>query len=127
MKKVNVSGKWSDGKATVKVNLPVMLFEEDDVQIAYIPVLDLSGYGKSEDEAFSSLEVVVKEYFSYGLKKNTLIDDLKLHGWTIRKKTRPYIAPELTDLITKNEYLHDIVNTRPYKMQRMDVDMPQLA
>ena len=122
-----MSGKWNDGIATVRVNLPVMLFEEDGVQIAYIPVLDLSGYGKSEEEAFSSLEVVIKEYFSYGLKKNTLVDDLKLHGWTIRKKTRPYIAPELTDLITKNEYLHDIVNTRPYKMQRMDVDMPQLA
>lgn len=125
MKKVNVSGNWKDGKTTVKVKLPVMLFEEDKVQIAYTPVLDLSGYGKTEAEAFLSLEVVLKEYFSYSIRKNTLIEDLKEHGWTIRKKAKPYIAPELTDLINRNEYLHDIVNTRPYKMQRMDVDMPQ--
>ena len=125
MKKVNVSGNWKDGKTTVKVKLPVMLFEEDKVQIAYTPVLDLSGYGKSEEEAFLSLEVVLKEYFSYSIRKNTLIEDLKAHGWTVRKKTKPYIAPELTDLINRNEYLHDIVNSRPYKMQRMDVDMPQ--
>ncbi len=127
MKKVNVSGKWNDGKTTVKVNLPVMLFEEGKVQIAYVPVLDLSGYGKTEKEAFLSLEVVMKEYISYGIRKNTLVADLKAHGWTVRKKTKPYIAPELTDLINRNEYLHDIFNTRPYKMQRIDVEMPQFA
>jgi hypothetical protein len=127
MKNLNVSGNWKDGKNTVKVNLPVMIFQEDNVQIAYVPVLDLSGYGKNEAEALASLDVVLKEYFSYGIRKNTLIEDLKAHGWTVKKKTKPYIAPEITDLINKNEYLHDIVNSRPYKMERIDVDMPQYA
>lgn len=127
MRNLKVSGNWKEGLATVKVNLPVMIFKEDNVNIAYVPVLDLSGYGNGEEEALSSLEIVMKEYFSYGIRKNTLIEDLKAHGWTVRKKTKPYIAPELTDLINKNEYLHDIVNSRDYRMQRMDVDMPQYA
>ena len=104
-----------------------MFFEEDGVQIAYIPVLDISGYGKTEQEAKDSLEVSLSEYFSYTIRKNTFIEDLKAHGWTIKKKTKPYIAPELTDILNRNEYLHNIVNSRPYKMDRMDVNMPQYA
>jgi len=125
MKKADLSGNWKEGNNLVQVNLPVMYFEEDSVQIAYIPVLDLSGYGKDHDEAFKSLEIVLEEYLSYTIRKNTLIQDLQAHGWTIKKKTKPYVAPEFTDLIAKNEYLHNIVNTRPYSIERIDVEMPQ--
>ena len=45
----------------------------------------------------------------------------------LSKKNKPYIAPELTDILNRNEYLHNIVNSRPYKMDRMDVNMPQYA
>ena len=127
MKKGNISGDWKQGKNRVTVNLPVMYFEENGVQIAYIPVLDIVGYGNDEKEALDCLSVAIDDYFTYTIRKNTLIEDLKSHGWIIRKKTKPYIAPELTDLINKNDYLHDIVNSRPYKMDRMDVDMPQFA
>ena len=86
MKKIGIQGKWQEGKNAVKLNLPVMFFEEDGVQIAYIPVLDISGYGKTEQEAKDSLEVSLSEYFSYTIRKNTFIEDLKTHGWTIKKK-----------------------------------------
>jgi hypothetical protein len=109
------------------MDLPVMFFEENNVQIAYIPMLDLSGYGKTEKEALESLVESLDNYFSYTTNKDTLVQDLKAHGWTIKKKNKPYVAPELTDLITKNEYLHDIVNKRPYKMDRINVAMPQYA
>ena len=127
MKKGNISGDWKQGKNRVTVNLPVMYFEENGVQIAYIPVLDIVGYGNDEKEALDCLSVAIDDYFTYTIRKNTLLEDLKSHGWIIRKKTKPYIAPELTDLINKNDYLHDIVNSRPYKMDRIDVDMPQFA
>ncbi len=127
MKQAGLAGKWKEGKNTVTVNLPVMLFEENGTQIAYIPVLDISGYGKNEEEAKESLEFCLSEYFSYTIKKNTFIEDLKAHGWTISKKTKPFIAPEITDLINRNEYLHNIVNSRPYRMDRMKVAMPQYA
>ena len=127
MKNLGIKGDWREGKAKVTVNLPVMIFSEENVLIAYVPVLDLSGYGATENEAVESLKIVLSEYFSYGMKKKTLIQDLKAHGWTVKKKTKPYIAPEITDLINKNDYLHDIVNSRPYKMERIDVEMPQYS
>jgi len=120
-------GEWKRDGNTVEMNLPVMFFEDEGIQIAYIPVLDLSGYGKNEKEASDSLIVAINEYFTYTVRKNTLIDDLKAHGWTVKKKSRPYIAPEITDLINKNEYLHDIVNTKAYSVKRMPVNIPQYA
>ena len=125
MKQVGVQGKWQEGANSITLNLPVMFFEEDGVQIAYIPVLDITGYGKDEQEAKKSLEICLFEYFSYSIRKNTFIEDLKAHGWTVKKKTKPYVAPELTDILNSNEYLHNIINSRPYKMDRMDVSMPQ--
>lgn len=127
MKEAGLSGKWKQGNKTVTVNVPVMIFEEANIHIAYTPVLDISGYGETEEEAKKSLEVCVTEYLSYTVNKKTLFDDLIAHGWTIRKKTKPFIAPEITDLINKNEYLHDIVNSRAYRMDRMNVDIPQYA
>jgi hypothetical protein len=127
MKNVQFHGNYKSGKATVDMNLPVMFFEEADTHIAYIPVLDLSGYGKSEQEAFDSLQVAITEYLTYTINKNTLVEDLRSHGWTIKKKTKPFVAPEITDLINKNEYLHDIVNTKDYKMGRVPVSLPQYA
>ncbi len=82
MKHAGLTGKWEEGKNSVIVNLPVMLFEEVDTHIAYIPVLDISGYGKDEEESKRSLAICLNEYFSYTLNKNTFIEDLKAHGWT---------------------------------------------
>jgi hypothetical protein len=127
MKRTDLKGKFQNKRATITVDLPVMIFEEKGTQIAYIPVLDISGYGETEPEAKESLEHCLSEYFSYTTNKNTLIEDLKAHGWTIKKKTKPYIAPEITDLFSKNEYLHNIVNSIPYKMDRMGVEMPQFV
>ena len=127
MKRTGLKGKFENTKATVSMQLPVMIFEENGIQIAYIPVLDISGYGKTEAEAKESLKHSLSEYLSYTINKNTLIEDLKSHGWTIKKKTKPYIAPELTDLFSKNEYLHNIINSVPYKMDRIGVEMPQVA
>lgn len=124
-KLTNLQGDWKKEGKMVEMNLPVMFFEEDGAHIAYIPVLDLSGYGIDEQDAFNSLAQVIDQYFIYTTRKNTLIQDLKNHGWTIKKKSKPYVAPEITDLINKNEYLHDIVNTKPYRVQRMPVGVPQ--
>lgn len=122
-----LTGEWKQGGRTIEMDLPVMLFEEEGVKIAYIPVLDISGYGKTERESLKSLTIAIEEYFKYTINKNTLLQDLKAHGWIIKKKTKPYIAPEITDLINKNEYLHDIVNTKPYSMKRIPVNIPQYA
>ena len=127
MKQAGLKGSWNRGNDSIKVAVPVMFFEENGTHIAYIPILDVSGYGESEVEAQESLKYSLDEYFSYTVSKGTLLEDLKAHGWIIKKKTKPFIAPDITDIINKNEYLHNIVNTIPYRMDRMDIAMPQYA
>ena len=127
MKAEGIKGQWKEGKNAINIELPVMIFEEDGTSIAYIPVLDISGYGKDEIEAKQSLETCLSEYFSYTTNKNTLAADLISHGWTRVKKTKPFIAPAITDILNSNQYLHNIVNSRPYRMDRMNVEMPQFT
>lgn len=127
MKNRAIQGKWEDRHNTIKVGLQVLLFVEGDVNIAYLPALDLSGYGQNEEEAMASLDTVLSEYFLYTTRKNTLVDDLKARGWKITKKSKPFIAPELTSLFQENDYLQEIVNNRDYKAKMRNVQMPQYA
>lgn len=59
MDKINIS------KEKINSELAIFLFKEDDNYIAYSPALDLSGYGKTEEEARNSFNIVLKEYFDY--------------------------------------------------------------
>jgi predicted RNase H-like HicB family nuclease len=82
MKKAGLKADWRQGENKVKLQVPVMLFTEKKVHVAYIPVLDLSGYGNSEKEAIGSLQIVLDNYLDYTIKKNTLIQDLKNHNFS---------------------------------------------
>ena len=126
MKKAGLKADWRQGENKVKLQVPVMLFTEKKVHVAYIPVLDLSGYGNSEKEAIGSLQIVLDNYLDYTIKKNTLIQDLKNHGWQIKKRNKPFIAPELTAMINTNEYLHDIFNKKKYTVSQFPVYLPEL-
>lgn len=125
VKNGNLKADWKREKNIIKMDLPVMLFKEKKVFIAYIPVLDISGYGNTETESLSSLHIVLEEYIDYTIKKNTLVADLKGLGWKISKRSKPFIAPELTDLISSNGYLHDIFNKRNYSVQQFPVLLPE--
>lgn len=127
MKHVDLTGNLSTGNSNITMKLPVMIFEEDGIQIAYVPILDISGYGNTEGEARESLTTALENYFCYTTNKKTLAEDLKKHGWIVKKKKDFIAPPDITDILQKNEYLHNIVNNKPYSMQRIDVNIPQLA
>lgn len=126
MKKGSFQADWKKGGKSINMNVPVMVFEEDGIYIAYIPVLDLSGYAANENEAIESLKIVIDEYLNYTVIKNTFIADLKALGWTVSSKKKPFVAPDITEMINRNDYLHDIFNTKEYRMKRMPVLLPQL-
>ena len=86
-KKQTVSGQWISGKDRIKCKLPLIIFKEENNIITYCPALDLSGYGSTEEEAKKSFEITLSEYFRYTVHKRTLVEDLRKHGWIIRKKS----------------------------------------
>ncbi len=112
MQETNLFKEKKYGSNSVKVNLQVLVFEEENIYFAYMPSFDLTGYGKTEEEAKESLTIVLGEFFRYSLNKNTLSVEMQMLGWKIKSKKKPMYAPQLSDLINMNEQLKEIVNSK---------------
>ncbi|OFY63063.1 MAG: hypothetical protein A2V64_09480 [Bacteroidetes bacterium RBG_13_43_22] len=127
-KKQIISGQWVSGKNRIKCSLPLIIFEEDNNVITYCPALDLSGYGSNEEEAKKSFEVTLSEYFKYTVNKKTLAEDLKKHGWIIRKdlKKEP-IPPTLENLLQSNDEFSRIFNTYDIQTRHTTINIPALV
>ena len=113
-----------DGHSSkIEIKLPVISFKDDNGYfIAHIPSLDLSGYGKTKEEALSSLDIVLVEYFDFAIKHNTLHKDLIAHGWKLNN-IQNFDQPSLSDLL-KNDPLKDIINNTPFTREDKSVQIP---
>ena len=127
MQEAKLSGKFEFGSKSLTVNLKVVFFEEDNIFYAYLPTLDLTGYGKTGNEAKESLKVVLDEFLRYTLNKNTFFIELQRLGWNIKNKKKPMIPPEMSDLINKNEQLREIINHKQYSTSNYPVNLPAFA
>ncbi len=110
------------------IQLSVYLFEEDEFTIAYCPALDLSGYGSNEDEAQKDLQAVLTEYFIYTTNKNTIREDLKSMGWTLKKSLHKKMTPPSDEEILKtNENFSHIIKSFPVRKINTPVQIPAFA
>lgn len=100
----------------IRVTLDLYLFTDDGSYIAYSPALDMSGYGKTEEEAKESFSIVLEEYVTYGLSKHTLVKDLREHGWKVRSfKQRKMSAPTFDNMLKTNVIFRDILENKEYR------------
>ena len=126
MEQAKLSGVKKVGTNKIVINLQVFFFQEDDIFFAYMPSLDLTGYGNTPEEAKDSLTVVLDEFLKYTINKNTFLIELKRLGWKIKSKKKPMHAPQMTDLINSNEQLKEIVNSKQYSTSNYPVKVPIL-
>jgi hypothetical protein len=120
-----IRGQWVSGKNAIKVNLPLIQFEEDGSQIVYCPALDVSGYGNTEAEAMTSFSISLGEFFHYTTNKKTLASELKLMGWVIKKsKNKPMTPPPMSDLLESNDNFSRIFNSHPFRKFDKAFDLP---
>ena len=110
MAKKFVEAKYDDGKHIVKIGLTLILWKENDIYFQYAPQLDLTGYGKSTNEAQSSFELTLNDFINYTLNKNTLYDELERLGWTTNKSKKRLRAPEEEQLLEDNETYKDLLS-----------------
>jgi hypothetical protein len=106
--------------------LSLIAYKDDEAYYSYCPALDLIGYGNNEQEAQQSFEIVLEEYLRYTTENNTLIADLKEHGWKITGKTKNLMPPKMSELLQKNNDLDDIFNKYDFNKYSIPVQM-QLA
>ncbi|WP_020603255.1 hypothetical protein [Spirosoma spitsbergense] len=102
--KINFSRK--DRSTHIKVR--VVTFRDGEFMIAYMPSLNLSGYGSTEREAVLMLtEVVAKDYLVslLDLSEAQVMNELRQYGW----KRRPYLDKQLlnTQFLSTEKLIED--------------------
>lgn len=108
---------------TINMHLNVLVFQEDGVYIAYCAPLDLSAFGNTEEEARREFEATISQYFTYCLNKNTLWEDLKKHGWSVKGK-RKFKAPSDENMLSHNETYKEIREHKQYKVVEKTITIP---
>lgn len=124
MAKIQFKGSIKDTRNIHQFELSLFSFIDEGVRIIYSPALDLSGYGKTIAEAKVSFELTLEEFVRYTSNKNSLQKELKRLGWEIKKKSKPYSAPELSLMLQKNDYLANIFETKDFKKYNETVALP---
>ena len=127
MQNLNFEGHFDAASAKVDITVGLLQFEEGGNTIIYCPSFDLSGYGKNPEEAKKSFEITVAEFFRYTLNKKTLTKELNRLGWNIKQadvKNRKFKTPGLAELITKNDYLQEILNEKEFTKFDQTIAMP---
>ena len=124
MGEVGYNGNFNNTKATIKMQLPVVAYVDDDsIHYIYCPALDLAGYGYSDREAETSFEQTLKIYLDYTVNKQTLIADLKAHGWNLKNR-KNLVSPPFSDLIKHNKDFESIVDQRNFKKFTRELEVP---
>ena len=119
--------EYSDGESKINMNLGVYIFVEDGRYIAYCPALDISGYGESEAEAKQSFGEVIHQYLEYCLHKNTLVKDLKKHGWKVRSMRQKKIkSPDTETMMKMNPDFKDLIENKEYSRYMENIAIPSI-
>ena len=109
----------------IHVKIAMFSFKENDNYIIYTPHLEVSGYGKSEDEAMNSFNIALGEFLNYITNKKTLHAVLTQLGWALKKGSPKHpkriTAPEWTDLLKSNEDLTKILSSQEFSKKDRDV------
>ena len=122
---LEIKGNFSNNRGKIDFNLPVIKFQEDDIFFYYTPALDLTGYGKTEQEAYDSFQQSLGQFLDYTTNKKTLFDQLKKLGWKVNKKS--WVVPSLKDMIIENDYLAEIFEEKAYTKFNHTVSFPAIA
>lgn len=119
---------FKNAVSDLKARIVLISFQESDNYIVYSPHLEVSGYGKTPDEAKKSFEESLAIFLDYTTKKKTLHKVLLSLGWVLKKGTPKHIqkinAPELSDLLSKNTQLQKILNKQDVVTRHQEVLIP---
>lgn len=127
MQNLNFSGNFANSKAKVKLTVGLFQFEEGGSVIIYSPAFDLTGYGKDAIEARNSFEETLNVFLDYTIKKKTFVKELNRLGWHLKAtdvKRKKIKAPGLASLISKNDYLAEILNEKDFTKFDQTVSLP---
>ncbi|HEY4063208.1 MAG TPA: hypothetical protein VGM30_14980 [Puia sp.] len=111
-----------DNFQKIEIQLDMIDFHEDGIFYSYAPALDLMGYGKTQEEAFKSWQLMLHEYVKYTTNKKTLAQDLEKYGWSVSgSHLNP---PSLTWLLQNNQQVTEVYDKHNFSKSSRQVKMP---
>lgn len=124
-KSVHISGTYKGKSGKITFTIPLFIFPEDNIIMAYCPILDITGYGRNEDEAIKSFHVMLNEFLEYTEENKTLHAELTKLGWKFNQ--RKPLPPDIAALVMKNDTLRNIINNHDYSKRSIKTSIPQHA
>ena len=114
----------------IEVRVSVFLYldtehPDKDMYIAYCPSLNLVGYGNGEEKAKQDFQWMMSDYLCEMLNQGTLEKDLRGLGWKATRKT--FSEPRVSDMMSSNKQLEDVVNRGNYHQISIDTVCPATA
>jgi hypothetical protein len=130
MESIGLKGKYSTGQEYHEIEIPIIIFEDNDLWFFYAPSLDLTGYGPTREEAEKSFHTAFGEFIKYTVNKKSIAKVLLELGWTFKKwnkKQKLMTAPSLATLLTRDKYLSEIFDEKKFEKTNKKVTLPLVA
>ena len=83
----------TDSDSTVEAFVEVQLIKDGDYIVSYCPALELSSFGKDEEDAKEGFEEALNIFIDELHKRGTLEKVLLNSGWALRKLPVPSFVP----------------------------------
>lgn len=128
MDSIHFSGTLGVSASKIDVRLLLMQFEDENhIFFVYSPHLDLTGYGRTLQEAKLAFEDALNDFFDYTVKHNTLQNVLSKLGWSAKQKAKLKLIPSIQSIISKNDYVSEIFDKYQVNTFHKDISLPVTA
>ena len=125
MANYKVNAQFREHGIPIETNLNLVSFQEDGTYIVYSAALDMSGYGKTEQEAIESFKLALEEFVRYTMAKNTIFKELERLGWKVSGKERKTAQPpSFETLQEKNPVFKHMIESVPHTIIRQPMRIP---
>lgn len=105
---VHLSVDCNAEKKHYKFDLDVLIFQDDGSYIAYCPALDMTEASDTFNSVIGDFYEHFQLYAEFCIEHNTLLDDLKAHGWSVGDGV--ICPPIFSSLISNPEVRHILDN-----------------
>jgi predicted RNase H-like HicB family nuclease len=119
-----ITGEIKSGKHFIKVNLNLVSWYEDGIYYVFAPMLEVTGYGKTESEANESFTITLEETLTYMINKKTIFDEFERLGWMVNRKRLKVQAPSLDEVKETNEEVRNIYSIPGLRATQRSVELP---
>jgi hypothetical protein len=125
MAKLGFNAEVVTTKGALNAKLELYIFKEGNLFVVYCPSLDLSAYGRSEEEAKDEFGHVFRLHITYCINQQSLEQDLIKYGWRISgTKQKRIVAPSIQQMLITNDMLKDIIFNKNYQKVSQPVQIP---